>query len=254
MSKLQIKDIYFKYQNDYVIKNVTLSIEANTINVLIGLNGSGKTTLIKMLAGIYKPNQGSIHINDRELFSYSFHERSKTISYVAQGIDIGDDYYVEDYLSFGLMNTLKFYQSPSNQNMNYVREAAKKFNIYQFLGKKMNQLSGGERQIVSICRAYIQNTDIIILDEPTSALDIKNQSLVLRILKEIASVGKTIILSTHNPNHALYLNSHAILIHEGEVLNYGISNEVVTLNQLEPIYGENIKYSKELHYDEVTLG
>lgn len=253
MTKYNTENISFSYNVKNVIEDISLEFKPNTINVLIGLNGSGKTTLIKLLAGIYKPNNGNVKINDNNIFYYNYLERSKYISYVAQGLNVGDDYLVEEYLSFGLMNTLKFYKSPSDDSMNKVKEAAGKFGMLEFLHKKMNELSGGERQIISICRAYVQDTDIMILDEPTSALDFKNQNLVLNILKEVASIGKTIILSTHNPNHALYLDANAILIDKGKIIKSGRAKDVVKVEILSSIYGDNLKYSKELKYDEITI-
>ena len=254
MREFKANNIDFSYTSKDFIKDLSLSFKPNTINVLIGLNGSGKTTLIKLLAGIYKPASGSIEINGKNLFEYSFLERSKYISYVAQGLNVGDDYLVEEYLSFGLMNTLKFYQSPTELSKQKVKEAANKFELNDFLHKRMNELSGGEKQIISICRAYIQDTSIMILDEPTSALDIKNQHRVLSILREVASVGKTIILSTHNPNHALFLNSNAILIDKGKLIMNDEANNVVKKEVLSAIYGKNLKYSKDLNYKEVSIG
>ncbi len=255
MKTFKCENLSFNYINGGrdVINNMSIDFEKNQIHVLIGLNGSGKTTLIKLLAGLYKSREGFIILDNRDIHEYSFLERSKYISYVAQGIDIGEDYLVEEYLSFGLMNTLKFYQAPDEENLQKIHEAAVKFKIDHFLDKKMNQLSGGERQIVSICRAYIQDTNIMILDEPTSALDIKNQGIVLKILKEVAESGKTIILSTHNPNHALYLKGKAILIDNGNIIKIGSAQEVVNKEVLKIVYGNNIEYSKNLEYKEVSL-
>jgi len=254
MIEYKTDKISYSYTKEDVIKNITLDFKPNTINVLIGLNGSGKTTLIKLLAGIFKPNNGQVQINGKDLCTYSYHERSKFISYVSQELNVGDDYLVEEYLSFGLMNTLKFYQSPTHKSITKVQNAASKFKIYDFLNKRMNELSGGEKQIVSICRAYIQDTEIMILDEPTSALDFKNQNLILNILKEVASVDKIIILSTHNPNHALYLDSNALLIDKGEIIKSGPASVVVKKEILNSVYGNNLKYSKELKYNEITIG
>jgi iron complex transport system ATP-binding protein len=252
MFKLSVEKVSFKYLKDEVIKDLSLEFAANAINVIIGLNGSGKTTLIKLVAGILKPSKGIVYLNDKDISNYSFLERSKYIAYVTQEIEIGNDHLVIDYLSFGLMNTLKFYESPSEKSKTKIKKAAEKFHISHFLYKKMNELSGGEKQIISICRAYVQDTKIIILDEPTSALDFKNQHLVLNILKEVASVGKTIILSSHNPNHALYLNSNSILIDKGVIVKTGASKDIVKKEILAQIYGNKIVYSKELDYDEVT--
>lgn len=253
MKKYSMNNISFGYNKKEILKNISINFKPESINVLIGLNGSGKTTLLKLLSGILKPKKGLIFINDVNIFDYSYIERSKYISYVAQGLNVGNDYLVEEYLSFGIMNTLKFYQSPSIDSLKKIELAAKKFKIHQFLKINMNKLSGGERQIVSICRAYLQDTKIILLDEPTSALDFKNQIIVLNILKEITSIGKTIILSTHNPNHALYLNSNSILLDKGTIIKCGSAKEIVNKDVLSSVYGNTIKYSKELEYDEVTI-
>ncbi len=254
MNRIVTKNLYFGYVKDVgIIKNICLEFEKNSINVILGLNGSGKTTLIKLLAGILHSVSGDIYLNDKSIFEYSFLERSKFISYVGQGIKNGDDYLVKDYLSFGLMNTLKFYRSPDAESVRKVEQAALKFGIENFLNKRMNELSGGERQIVSICRAYIQDTNIIILDEPTSALDFKNQSLVLNILREVVSTGKTIIMSTHNPNHALYLNSNVVLMDKGIVVESGPAERIICKDVLSGVYGDQLAYSKDLTYNEISI-
>ena len=117
----------------------------------------------------------------------------------------------------------------------------------------MEHLSGGERQVVMIAASILQDTPIILLDEPTSALDLKNQNMVLTLLKEISKEGKTIILSSHNPNHALFLESNVILLNEGKILEEGHSNKIIKVDILEKVYGETLCYSKDLEYQEVSF-
>ena len=93
------------------------------------------------------------------------------------------DFIVFDYLSFSLVNQIEGFRSPSKEQKEKIIEVAKQFKIETLLDKKINNLSGGERQIVSICSAFIQETPIIIFDEPTSALDLKNQAIVIKIIK-----------------------------------------------------------------------
>ena len=93
----------------------------------------------------------------------------------------------------------------------------------------------------------------MLLDEPTSALDMKNQNLVLSILKEIAKEGKTIILSSHNPNHALFLDANVILIHDGAVKEEGSAKELIKVEKLKPIYGDQVCVSNELGYEEISF-
>lgn len=149
---------------------------------------------------------------------------------------------------------MNFYQSPKQRDVENVEEYAGKFGITHFLPKKLGELSGGERQIVSICASVIQDTKIIILDEPTSALDIKNQHKVLRLLKEISlNEDKSIILSSHNPNHALYLDSNVFLLKDGKIHANGAAKDIITIENLKPIYGNNICLSKDQTYAEISF-
>lgn len=255
MKSLSINDVSFAYFKDKeVIKNISATFEPHKIHTLVGLNGSGKTTLIKLLAGLFTPKTGEVFIGDDNMKDIDYLTRSKHIAYVRQGFTTGDDHYVKDYLSFGMMNKLAWYQAPSNEHLTHVYNTAESFGITHLLEQKMDQLSGGQKQIIMICRAFIQNTEVIILDEPTSALDFKNQSMILRMLKEIVKKeSKTIILSTHNPNHALYLESEVLLIHEGKLIESGPASKLINVDKLKYIYGDSITYSSNLKYNEVTI-
>ena len=118
----------------------------------------------------------------------------------------------------------------------------------------MGEISGGERQIVSMCGAIVQDTDLIVLDEPTSALDIKNQHAVLSIIKKIArEQGKTFILSSHNPNHALFLEGVVFVLKNGVIVVSGDAKNIITVENLKKIYGDNVCYSSELPYHEISF-
>ena len=162
--------------------------------------------------------QGEVFIDGKDLKGLSIKERAKKMAYVAQRSNAVDDFPILDYLLFGTVNKMNFYQSPKEEDKKRVLDCAKQFGITHLLDKKLGEISGGERQIVSICGAIVQDTDLIVLDEPTSALDIKNQHAVLSIIKKIASEqGKTFVLSSHNPNHALYLDSNVLLLKNGVI-------------------------------------
>ena len=253
---INIKNLSFKYSKNLknVIDGLDLTIEKGTIMVLLGLNGCGKTTLIKLLAGLIYADDGSIEYGERNLRSISIRERSRLFSYVPQKTYIADDFYVKDYLTYGFVNALKFYETPKQEHLDKVKKLSEELNISHLLDKKMGKISGGERQIVTIASCLLQGTDIILLDEPTSALDLKNQNLVLTTLKKIASdEGKTIILSSHNPNHALFLESKVALMDKGRIVVSGESKELIKINVLKDIYGDSVCYSSELPYQEISF-
>ena len=253
---VRIANLFFNYPHskDIVLKNINLEVNSGEVLVLLGNNGCGKTTLIKNIAGLLKPQQGSIFVDDVDLLKLNINQRSKIISYVSQKVNMLEEIPVLDYLTFGFSNNLKFYEKPKKEHIDKAIEYANKLNIGYLLNKNIDEISGGERQIVSICCALLQNSNILILDEPTSALDLNNQNMVLSTLKDIAlKENKTMILSTHNPNHALYLNSMVAVMKDGKIIEYGNSKEIITVDNLKVIYGDNLCYSADLAYKEVSF-
>ena len=253
---IKISNLSFKYDKKAeknVLNSINLEIEPGSVNVLLGLNGCGKTTLIKLLAGLEKPLEGTIEYDGNNLQAIRIRERAKIFAYVPQQANVTNDIPVRQYLSYGTTNTLAFYEHPGKEEMERVETTADRLNISHLLDKNLGEISGGELQIVLIACSLIQNTEILLLDEPTSALDMKNQNLVLSILKDVAKEGKTIILSSHNPNHTLYLNSNVVLIHDGVIRDEGPAKELIKVEKLKPIYGDHMCVSNELGYEEISF-
>ena len=252
---ISINNLTFNYykNSEKVINDISYSIESGKVYVLLGLNGCGKTTLIKLLAGLLEPSTGTIMYDNQSIKNIPIKDRSKLFSYVSQKSICNDDFYVKDYLTYGVVSTLKFYETPKKNHLLLVENVATRLGIFHLLDKKIGQLSGGEKQIVSIASAIIQDTPVILLDEPTSALDLKNQNIVLSLLNEIAKDGKTIILSSHNPNHALFLNADVILMNHGKIEMSGTSFDVITIDSLKSVYGESLCFSEELPYKEISF-
>ena len=254
---IKTSNLSFKYDKKAakpVLNSINLEIKEGSVNVLLGLNGCGKTTLIKLLAGLEKPTEGIILYDEQDLQTIRIKERAKKFSYVPQQANVTNDVPVRQYLSYGTTNTLAFYEHPGKEEMKLVEDTAEKLHITHLLDKNLGEISGGELQTVLIACSLIQNTPIMLLDEPTSALDMKNQNLVLSILKDIAKEqNKTIILSSHNPNHALFLDSNVVLIHDGVVREEGPAKELIKVEKLVPIYGDHVCVSKDLGYEEISF-
>ena len=252
---IDVKNVSFAYRAKApnVLNGVSCNIQNGDIVAILGLNGSGKSTLIKLLVGLAKPESGEILYGGENLNKISYHKRSKLFAYVSQKHSRVVGYSVREYLSFGMSNQISFYEFPGKEEEKRIDEITSRFHIEHLVDKRIDQISGGERQLVAICSALLQNSESIILDEPTSALDYANQRNVLRVLKEISKEGKTIILSTHNPNHALFLDSKVLLLDKGRVAGFGESKDIITLENLQPIYGEGVCLSKDLGYQEISF-
>lgn len=253
---VRIENLTYRYprHKDNTLENISLEIKDGDVVALLGLNGCGKSTLIKNIVGLIKPTSGNIIVDNLNINKISISERSKLISYVSQKINNLDDVLVRDYLSFSFANRLNFNKKPNQDQLKELDDMAKRFELSYLLDKKIDEISGGERQKVSICSAMLQNTKVIVLDEPTSALDLKNQYLVLKLISEISNErNKIVIFSTHNPNHALFLNCMVAIMKNGKISIYDKSDQIIKVDNLKNIYGDNICYSKELSYDEITF-
>lgn len=139
---------------------------------------------------------------------------------------------------------IKFGLSPSKADFEIVEKYAEKLGICDILTSTFNELSGGQKQVVAITKALIQETPIIVMDEPMSALDIGKQAEILILINQLITESKTIILTSHNPNHALLTNCKVCLINEGQVISYGLNKNVLTPENLEKVYGKNVKLDK----------
>jgi len=255
MTLINIGSLSFEYtKGNIILNNISAKIEENSINVILGLNGCGKTTLIKLLAGLMKQQSGVINVAGKPVLAMTDHERSKLISYVPQVISSRIAFTVAEYLLLALSNQKSFLWRSSHADKKKVKEFASHFSISrEMLDQRVDELSGGQRQIVMICGAVMQDSKIIILDEPTAALDLKNQHLVLKFLKQCKKDGnKTIIFTCHDPNHALRLGGNTIALHHGEIFLQGESREILKAENLQEIYGSVVD-AKDSKYNFITF-
>lgn len=133
-----------------------------------------------------------------------------------------------------------------------VEKYANLMGIQNILNSNLMHLSGGQLQLVAITRALVQETPIIIMDEPMSALDLGNQVTILRLIKDLSQLEKTIIFTTHNPNHAIALNCDICLLDAGQVVVSGKAKSVLTLEVIQKVYGDSFCMSNN-EYIEIKI-
>ena len=253
MTKFSIQNLTFSYAKEPVLKDVSCEIDRGTINVILGLNGSGKTTLIKLITKVLATPKNTIFVDDKDVVELSSSELSKKISYVPQVISEDNDFLVKDYLTFGRMNRIKFYATPKEEDYNRAVEMAKELQIDHLLDRKMNELSGGQRQLVVIARAVVQDAEMIIMDEPTSSIDYQYIDRFVRYLDSLKLKEKTIVFSCHNPSIPLILNANVIVLASGQLKMQGNARELLTPEILCDIYGCELIPAEMLPYKECSI-
>ena len=211
---IKLKNIYFGYNNKLLFDNLNIEFENNKKVAIIGKSGSGKSTIIKLIMGYYKINEGSILIDNNNIYDYNIGSIRKNISYINQNTKLFN-LSVYDNILYGNENKDKKYVDNIIKSMGIE-------NIYNNLehglennvGVGGEKLSGGQKQITFLIRELIGDKKIFILDEPTSALDENNKQLILDLIKKIK--GKTVIIITHDMDLTKYVDT-TYLINDGVI-------------------------------------
>lgn len=231
-----------------VFNNWSFSIPCGSVTTILGANGAGKTTLLKCMTGQMKPDEGKITINDRNISGLHTKELAKQISFVPQTIDNTIDYSVQDFIAFGRTPYLGVFEQPSDEDYDFALDCASKSGVSHLAEKRMKELSGGERQLVYIVRALVQETPIIIMDEPMASLDFGNQAVILEKISELSHEGKTVVFTSHNPNHALAISSEVLMINQKKELIQGNADTLLrNENALKETFGERVCYYPSNH-------
>ena len=225
---IEYRDIWFKYNEDWNIKGVNLSIKKGQTVALVGQSGSGKSTMADLLPRFYDVNKGGIYIDGIDIKDMKvFDLRSMMGNVNQEAILFNDTFY--NNITFGVTDATK----------EQVEEAARIANAHDFImatengydtsiGDRGCRLSGGQRQRISIARAILKNPPILILDEATSALDTESERLVQEALENLMKNRTTLVIA-----HRLSTIKDADLIcvmHDGEIVESGRHEELIKLN------------------------
>ena len=242
--KINFKDVSFKYSesiND-VLKNINLEFKSGEMTALVGHSGAGKSTLLNFIPRFYEPMNGKIYIDDKPINEYSISSLRKNISLVSQDISLFDD---------TIKNNIKY--SKLDASDDEIIEAAKLSNCEDFIlnmpngfdtkiGENGVRLSGGEKQRLSIARAILKKSMIILLDEATSSLDAETEDKIQKAINYLTK-NKTTIVIAHRLSTVL--NSDKIyVIDSGNVVAEGTHDKLlITSSIYKNFYEKQIKKS-----------
>lgn len=225
---IEYRNVSFKYDNQWVLKHINLTIEKGKSVALVGQSGSGKSTLVDLLPRFYDAQEGEILIDGVNIKDLSLFDLRNLMGNVNQEAILFNDTFFNN-IAFGVKDATK----------EKVIEAAKIANAHEFImasekgydtliGDRGGKLSGGQRQRLSIARAILKNPPILILDEATSALDTESERMVQEALEHLMK-NRTTIAIAHRLSTIRNADEICVL-HEGEIVERGKHEELLALN------------------------
>jgi ABC-type multidrug transport system ATPase subunit len=206
--QIKIQNLSKTYQATRGLLPVDLEVEEGELIALIGHNGAGKSTLLKLLAGWLIPDSGQVFVDDINLKNRLAVVRK--IGFVPETPNLFDFFTVE----YNLKLFARLFQVPFQR----IDEILKAFNLLPFRNNKVQVLSKGLKQRVSIGRTLLADPAVLLFDEPTSGIDFEMTKEIYKLLKEFHSSGKTIIFTSHRPEEIKTLATRIMVLHQGDLV------------------------------------
>ena len=234
---IKAENLNFKYGEQKVLNDINFSVEAGNLITLIGPNGSGKTTLLKCINNYLEPERGSIQIKDKKIEEFGAEELAKIIAYVPQH---------EEYIfNMDVFNTVLMGRKAhsgwkaNKEDKKIAAQVISSLNLSEIAFKKLNNLSGGQKQKVFVARALAQQSEIILLDEPTSNLDLKHQLEIMELIKKEVKMGKTAVVTLHDLSLVSRFSDRIIMLKEGRIYSDG-SKGSLSAEKINSVYGVEV--------------
>ncbi|KAB0677558.1 ABC transporter ATP-binding protein [Aureimonas leprariae] len=205
-------------------RKLDLVVGNGDVIAVLGPNGRGKSTLLRVMAGLLRASEGTV-------------EAAGPVGFVPQDFAGAFPYSALDIVLMGRARHVATLRMPTAKDEAIALDALHAVGMVDLAARSFDRLSGGERQLVLIARALASEASILLLDEPASALDLQNQGRVLDLIGRLAAQGRTLVFTTHQPNHAITAASKALLMMEEESPIFGAVDGVVTERNLEALYG-----------------
>lgn len=235
--RIEVSELEYSYGRCFkVLENVSFTLKAGEFMSVLGKNGAGKSTIFRCILGMLPEYKGQIMCDGKSIREMTQKELAEHIAYIPQIHRPTFGYTVINMVLMGLNRLISPFSMPSEEHVQMARGALKKVGIENLADRNFAHLSGGEQQLTLIARAIAQDSNVLIMDEPTSALDYGNQYRVMKHIRQLADDGYSVLMSTHNPQHAIDFADNVIALHKGTVEDKGKPNEVIDEKLIKKLY------------------
>ena len=234
MSILSARHLSKTFRSRQVVTDVSLSIESGEVVGLLGPNGAGKTTSFYMIVGLIASDEGTIHLNNREISGLSMDQRSHLgLGYLPQEASVFRKLTVAENIMAILEIRLPDQPEKAQQRLDYLLH---EFHITHLRDNLGISLSGGERRRLEIARALASEPRFLLLDEPFAGIDPISINDIQHLIHRLRDHGIGILITDHNVRETLGICDRAYIVSEGRILAAGTAEEILNNEQVREVY------------------
>lgn len=237
---LRVQGLEAGYGERPVLRGISLRVSAGEVVALVGPNGCGKTTLLHAITKVLPWRAGAVFAADEPVLSLSARELSRRIAVVPQNPQLPLGYTGAEVVLMGRTPHLGFLDQEGPADLRIAEAALNRVGAASLAGRRVEELSGGERQTIVLARALAQEAPILLMDEPTANLDIGHQMAIARLMRELAASGLAVLAAVHDLTLASLYSDRIILMHDGTAVTSGDPAEVFTPENLRRVYGADV--------------
>jgi iron complex transport system ATP-binding protein len=242
---VELEGVDFAYRaGKPVLSAVSLAVAAGSGLAVLGPNGVGKSTLLSLLTGARRPLAGTVRLEGRPLAEYSRSEAARVLAFVPESEHLPFDYTCLEYVLHGRAPYLGALELPAAPDCVIASACLARSGLAGFEERSINELSGGERQLLMIARALAQQPRLLVLDEPTSHLDLANKHRVCAMLADLLAQGVAFVFTTHEPEAAAAAATHVALMGRGRIIRSGPTDDLLTSDALTETYGTPVRVAR----------
>jgi iron complex transport system ATP-binding protein len=238
MVKLEVKEVSLSYNHHPVVQDLSFCLQPGELVGLIGPNGCGKTSIIKALSRVLNLRSGKITLDGKDLGLISRGQLARQIGVVPQNPALPETFSVLEVVLLGRNPHLGLLRGESSHDMAVTWWAMERTGLAALAGRRIGELSGGEKQRVTIARILAQEPTVILLDEPTANLDISHQIEILDLIKSLCRERNLAVLITlHDLNLAAQYCDRLMMLKGGQIHACGTPAEVITAENIRTVFG-----------------
>jgi subfamily B ATP-binding cassette protein MsbA len=224
---IEFKNVFFKYEDKMILKNINLKINKNEVVAVVGESGVGKTTLVNLIPRFYDVTTGSVAVDDIDIRDVTLSSLRKNIALVTQDVILFNDS-IKNNIAYGLEQNKEMLEMAANMAYahDFIIRLSKGYDT--IVGEKGIRLSGGQKQRIAIARALYKNAPVLILDEATSSLDVVSEAEVQKALENLMK-GRTTIIIAHRLSTIMNAN-RIVVLEEGTIVQEGTHRELIDID------------------------